>query len=139
MQDFSVALKFAHSTQSLDLPTFINLIDDNCRITYKFNGSEKVSINKKEYVDLLITGHFNNTSNVDIVYFTIEKDKYQLEKGESANGYLIYEDGIFERLGKGKDEDGPGKYHLESSGLIFITNGKVTLMDYIFDKKKVEP
>jgi len=133
MNSFDVVVDFVRSTQTLNKDLFEYLIDDDCEIEYKFDGIESGTINKEEYVSRLVKGHFNNTIYVDVKKLTIEKDVY-----DGNEIFVVEEIANFTRRGSGKNEDGPGIYRMESTGILRLNNNKIIYMSYEFNKNKLD-
>ena len=144
MNSFDVVIDFVRSTQTLNKDLFVDLIDDNCEIDYKFNGTYNVTT-KQDYVSRLINGHFNNTTKVDVIELGIKKDRPHLKRSavddytyEGIEFFTVEEIADFTRLGLGKDENVPGIYHMESTGILRVKDNKIIYMSYEFNKHKLE-
>lgn len=126
---------YIRSLQCMDFETFQNLVDTNCDVTYVFNG-ELGRCTGAEFVTRLKKGHFENTKKCDMTRMSVEKIPPPLHGPQDVTLYSISDDTIYDRLGLGRDEDGPGKYDMRSEGLVTFQNGKVVRMMYSFVKVK---
>lgn len=127
--NYIVVSNFIKHAQNMDFDAWKDLIDDNCEISYKFNGQTFVS-SKSHFTDVLKKGHFDNTTKIRVTKTSIEN---------SANGtYKTHEICYYERKGSGRDETGPGTYIMSSIGTIKVENGKIIYMVYLFHKAKCD-
>lgn len=125
----NTVLNFIRSTETLNFDLFSDLIDERCDIKYRFNDNKIIVNDKNEYVNKLKNGHFNNTTKVEVISLNCET----LDKSEDL--FLIEESANFTRLGYGRDESGPGVYHMDSIGSLNIKDGKIIKMCWTFSKK----
>lgn len=126
--DFETVNSYIYSIWKLDEATFTSLIADDAVIKYTFNGVP-IESNKKTFVERLHIGHFTNTLTRSMLKIAIEK----VETGH----YMVTDVCVMERNGQGKDETGPGKYFYDSQGHLFVSNGKITKIDYAFKKSRI--
>lgn len=124
---------YVRSLQCLDFVTFKNLVADNCDVTYVFNGVMGTCTGS-EFVERLKKGHFENTIKCEVLRMTIEKIETPQNCPPEALVYSIGDSTIYDRLGFGRDESGPGKYDMISEGVVTFLNGKVVRMIYSFVK-----
>lgn len=126
---------YIKSLQCNDFETFRSLIDANCDVRYVFNGKMQ-RCTGSEYVNRLQKGHFENTIKSDLKRLFVEKIATPKNVPSECVVYSISDDTIYQRLGLGKDEDGPGSYEMHSDGIITFLNGKIVRMLYAFSKTK---
>jgi hypothetical protein len=129
----NTVLNFIRSTETLNFDVFSDLIDERCVITYRFNDSKSIVNDKNEYVNKLKNGHFNNTTKVEVV--SLNCHTLLCDSGECEGLFSVEERANFTRLGYGRDESGPGVYHMNSKGTLNIKDGKILDMEWTFSKK----
>lgn len=110
--------------QYVDFESFCNLIDNNCDITYVFNG--KIGhYNSHNFIELLKKDHFENTIKSDVCKISIEKINTSIHISKNALVYNISEDSTYQKLGRGVDEDGQGNYRVYSESVITFLDSKI--------------
>lgn len=121
---------YIQSLQSLDFKTFQSLIANECDVRYTFDG-ESFECKGDVYVERLRKGHFENSKHVDMKKVVVEQTGHFQ--------YHIYDVSVYERLGKGRNENGPGLYELCSDGIVTFENNQIVSLKYTFVKSKIGP
>jgi hypothetical protein len=128
--NFNIVDNYVRSLHTLNETMFIlSKISDNCKINTTFNGGANVCSDKREFIEYLLQGHFNNTTKIIVKSSNITS--------ENNMKFLTVDHIIVERKGYGRDEDGPGVYSIKSTGIITIDKGEIVNISYIFDKNKI--
>ena len=114
----------------LDFKKFSSLFSATVALNYTYNGATESNMSLDEFLRRMEKGHFKNTTSVEVRTLNITR-------AVNSQLFLVNEEAILERLGYGRDEDGPGTYHYHGSGGIIVKDGLITYLSYTFTKKKV--
>lgn len=107
--------------------TFSDLISKKCKIKSKFNGKKLIKMDKTEFMNNLINGHFKNTTKVEVIFLSVEKI---IQNGKEV--FVLNEVANFHKT----EKDEIVVYNIKSTGIIRIENNKIIDMDWLFTKKK---
>ena len=117
---------------TLDFDRFSDLFAEDAQVMVSFNSRPVETLSRDVFLTRMKHGHFENTANVRV---------QQLKLVHTAeNRYEVTEQCIFQRLGFGQDEDGPGRYAYLGEGRIFMQSSdhRITHMSYNMHKMKTK-
>jgi hypothetical protein len=112
----------------LDFIQFCELFAEDVKISYTYNDAPE-NIEFVEFITRMEKGHFKNTTGVKVTSLIISKT-------QDPGVFIVDEKVTLERLGQGRDEDGPGTYLYTGTGCITVKDGLICGLNYAFTKVK---